>query len=178
MQTSVLISTALLTVLLSVGLFFFIRASAKDRTEVAKLLAEQQGEPLLERLQQYFSGRAYRLISVDATTNQVVYEGTVRPSLFLAIFLSLLATVGILCLALVLSLLFPSASRFLPLLLLLAPAAGVFYWRRAGRPEKVALQVEFLSEQPSPQSLLTVTAHRDEVAELRQSLGLKLMEAD
>lgn len=178
MQTSVLVSTALLTALLSVGLFFFIRASAKDRTEVTKLLAEQQGEPLLERLQQYFSERAYRLQSVDATTNQVVYEGTVRPSLFLAIFLTLLAAVGILCLALVLSLLFPSASQFLPALVILAPAAGVFYWHKAGRPEQVALQVEFLREQPSPQSLLTVTAHRDEVAELRQSLGLKLVEAE
>lgn len=178
MQTSVLASTALLTALLSVGLFFFIRASAKDRTEVAKLLAEQQGEPLLERLQQYFSERAYRLATVDAAENRVVYEGMVRPSLFLAIFLSFLAAIGILCLGLVLSLLFPTMTNFVPLLLLLAPLAGVFYWQKAGRPEKVALQVEFLDQAVSPQSLLTVTAHRDEVTALRQSLGLKLLELE
>jgi hypothetical protein len=176
MQTSVLASTALLTVLLAVGLFFFIRASAKDRTQVTKLLSEQQGEPFLERLQQYFAARAYRLAAVDAANNRVVYEGTVRPSLFLAIFLSSLAAVGILCLALVLSLLFPSAAQLFPLLILLAPLAGLFYWRKAGRPEQVALQVEFLNGEPSPQSLVTVTAHRDEVSELRQSLGLKLAE--
>jgi hypothetical protein len=158
-----------------VGLFFFIRASAKDRTEITKLLAEQQGEPLLEQLQQYFSGRAYRLASVDAASNRVVYEGDVRPSLFLAIFLSGLAAIGILCLTLVLGLLFPAVAKLLPLLVLLAPLAGLFYWRRAGRPEQVALQVEFL-DGSAPQSLLIVTAHRDEVAELRQSLGLKLAE--
>lgn len=178
MQIPVLTSTALLTALLSVGLVFFIRASAKDRIEVTKLLAEQQGEPLLERLQQYFAQRAYRIASVDAITNCVIYEGTVRPSLFLAVFLTLLAAVGILCLTLVLSLLFPTVAHLLPLLTILAPVAGIFYWRKAGRPERVALQVEFLDNQSTPTSLVTVTAHRDEVAELRQSLGLKLVEAE
>lgn len=177
MQTPVLASTAFLTVLLAIGLMFFIRASAKDRTEVAKLLSEQQGEPFLERLQQYFDGRAYRLISVDAETNRVVYEGTLRPSLFLAVFLSGLAAVGILCLALVISMLFPASKPLVLLLVLLAPLAGVFYWQKAGRAEQVALQVEFLND-AAPQSLLTVTAHRDEVIALRQSLNLKLLEAE
>ncbi len=182
MQTSVLASTALLTALLAVGLVFFIRASAKDRTEVAKLLADQQGEPLLERLQQYFAERAYHLATVDAAENQVIYEGMVRPSLFLAVFLSLLAAVGVLCLGLVLSFLFPAITNAVPLLLLLAPLAGLFYWKKAGRPEQVALQVEFLNQdlnqEPSSQSLLTVTAHRDELTALRQALGLKLLELE
>lgn len=177
MQIPVLTSTALLTVLLSVGLFFFIRASTKDRIEVAKLLSEQQGEPLLEQIQQYFVQRAYRLTAVDATKNRVTYEGLVRPSLFLAVFLTLLAAVGILCLTLVLSLLFPDAARLLPVLTVFAPIAGIFYWRKSMRPEQVSLQVEFLSDRPD-QSLLTVTAHRDELAELRQSLGLKPVEAE
>jgi Cofactor assembly of complex C subunit B len=177
MQNPVLASTAFLTVLLAIGLFFFIRASAKDRTEVAKLLAEQQGEPFLERLQQYFVDRAYRLIAVDAEANCVVYEGTLRPSLFLAIFLSGLAAVGILCLTLVIAMLFPASKPLVLLLVLLAPLAGVFYWKKAGRAEQVALQVEFL-EGSAPQSVLTVTAHRDEVIALRQSLNLKLLEAE
>jgi hypothetical protein len=178
MQTPILTSTALLTALLSVGLFFFIRASAKDRTEVAKLLANQQGTPLLERLQQHFTERAYRLTAVDAAQNRVVYEGMVRPSLFLAIFLSGLAAVGFLCLALVLALSFPDFAQIAPLPILLAPAAGVFYWRRAKRPEQVALQVETLEGNDPAQSLLTVTGHRDELTELRQALGLKLLELE
>lgn len=178
MQSSVLASTALLTALLAVGLVFFIRASAKDRTEVAKLLADQQGEPLLERLQQYFSERAYRLATIDAAENQIIYEGLVRPSFFLAVFLSLLAAIGIACLGLVLAFLFPGLTPVVPFLLFLAPAAGLFYWKKAGRPEKVALQVEFLNPDPSPQSLLTVTAHRDELTALRQALGLKLLELE
>jgi hypothetical protein len=178
MQTPILTSTAFLTALLAVGLFFFIRASAKDRTEVAKLLADQQGPPLLERLQQYFVERAYRLTSVDAEKNRVVYEGMVRPSLFLAVFLSSLAAVGLLCLALVLALAFPNLSQVVPVLVLLAPTAGVFYWRKSKRPEQVSLQVETLEGGESAQSLLTVTGHRDELAELRQALGLKLLESE
>ena len=179
MQTPILTSTAFLTALLAVGLFFFIRASAKDRTEVAKLLADQQGTPLLERLQQYFTERAYRLSLVDAEQNRVVYEGTVRPSLFLAIFLSSLAAVGLLCLALVLALSFPDFAQITPILVLLAPVAGVFYLRKAKRTEQVALQLETLeAESQSTQSLLTVTAHRDELIELRQALGLKLVESE
>ncbi len=178
MQTPILTSTALLTALLAVGLFFFIRASTKDRIEVAKLLANQQGTPLLERLQQHFTERAYRLSSVDAEQNQVVYEGIVRPSLFLAIFLSGLAAVGLLCLALVLALSFPDFAQIAPILILLAPAAGGFYWRKSKRPEQVALQVEPLEGNDSTQSLITVTGHRDELAELRQALGLKLLELE
>lgn len=178
MQNPVLTSTALLTVLLAVGLAFFIRASTKDRIEVSQLLAEQQGEPLLERLQQYFVGRAYRLTAVDAAENKVIYEGMVRPSWFLAIFLSLLAAVGILCLTLVLGMVFPNLAGWLPVLVLLAPLAGLFYWRKSARPEQVALQVEFLQGEATPRSLVTVTGHRDEVAELRQALGFKLLESE
>jgi Cofactor assembly of complex C subunit B len=179
MQISVLTSTALLTMLLAVGLMFFIRASTKDRIEVSQFLAEQQGEPLLEQLQQYFIGRSYRLASVSAAKNQVVYEGMVRPSWFMASFLSLLAAVGFGCIALVLSMLFPAVAQIALLLLLLAPLAGWFYWQKSARPEQVSLRVEFLPGEAA-QSLVTVTGHRDELAEfgqsLRQSLGLKLLD--
>ena len=184
MQNSVLLSTALLTLLLSVGLFFFIRASAKDRTEVARLTTSQPEELLFEQLQQYFTQRAYRLAAVDSTRHQITFEGFVRPSAFLAIFLSLLAAIGIFCLSLVISFAFPSIAAFAPALVLIAPVAGFFYWRKAGRQEQVSLKVELLTESGTestsaeqPQSLLTVTAHRDELAEMRRSLGLKEFEA-
>ncbi|MBE9098108.1 cofactor assembly of complex C subunit B [Vacuolonema iberomarrocanum] len=171
MDIPVLGSTVFLTILLTVGLFFFIRASVKDRTQILTLQAEGEQPTVLEQLQNYFVERSYRLAAVDAASNQVTYEGFVRPSLPLAIFLSLLAGVGMLCLALVLALLFPSAANILPVLGLLGPLAGFFYWNRAGRVETVALQVESLeSENETPLNLVKVTAHRDELRELQRSL--------
>lgn len=175
MQTPILSSTALLTLLLAVGLFFFIRASTKDRIEVAKLMSDQSEESLLDGLKQYFADRAYRVIALDAEQNQVTFEGFVRPSLFLAIFLSLLAAIGIFCLVLVLSYLFPTAGNLLLLLLLLAPGAGVFYWKKSARLEQVAVKVE-PDQTQQPHRFLTVTAHRDELAELQRSLDLKAVE--
>lgn len=175
MQNSVLLSTAFLTLLLAVGLFFFIRAATKDRIEVSRLTTPQQEEPLFEQLQQYFQQRAYRLAAVDATQQQITFEGFVRPSVFLAVFLTGLAAIGIFCLSLVLSFVFPNAASYLPALVLLAPVAGLFYWQKAGRQERVSLKVETLAG-AEPQSVLTVTAHRDELAEMRRALGLREFE--
>lgn len=176
MDIPVLSSTVLLTLLLSVGLFFFIRASTKDRIQVVKLVTEQPEESLLEQLQTYFTERAYRIAAVDSTANQVTFEGFVRPSIFLAVFLTLLAAVGLLCLALVLALLFPDWANILPVLAVFSPIAGIFYWRKSARPEQVRLQVAKLQSQDESMQLLTVTAHRDELAELQRSLNLKPLE--
>lgn len=176
MDISTLSSTFFLTLLLAIGLFFFIRASVKDRTEVVTLVSEQPQDFVLEELQQYFTQRAYRVISVDAPQQQVVFEGVVQPSLFLAIFLSLLMAVGIGCLVLVLAIIFPGWTPVFSGLLLLSPLAGLFYWRGAKRPEKVTLKVEPSSEESGHQSKLTVTAHRDEVIQLRQSLSLRSLD--
>ena len=174
MNTGVLASTFVLTLLLAVGLFFFVKASAKDRTEQVKLISEEAGEPLFTQLQQYFSQRAYRVAAVDAASNQVTFEGFVRPSWFLAVFLTLLSAVGILCLALVLAMLLPQQGGFFLALVLLSPLAGVFYWQKAGRSEQVSLKLESVPRPGSPtQSLITVRAHRDEVAALQKALSLK-----
>jgi Cofactor assembly of complex C subunit B len=183
MVNSILISTALLTALLAVGLVFFIRASTKDRIQIAKLLSTQPEPSLLEQLQQYFTQRAYRLTAVDAATQQITFEGFVQPSVFLAVFLTVLAAVGTLCLSLVLSMALPSWGQIFPALVLLSPLAGVFYWRKSARPEKVLLRVETVSE-PSAEnnaenrSVLTVTAHRDELAELQRTLRLQTLETE
>lgn len=172
MDLPVLGSTVFLTILLAIGLFFFIRASVKDRTQVVTLQAAGAQPTVLEQLQRYFVERSYRLTAVDAATNQVTYEGFVQPSLPLAIFLSVLAGIGFLCLALVLALLFPGAARVLPILGLLGPLAGWFYWRRAGRVETVALRVESVAtEDDAPLNLVQVTAHRDELLALQRSLN-------
>jgi uncharacterized membrane protein len=173
-NTTIFSSTFLLTLLLAVGLVFFIRASVKDRIQQVKLIAEQPEESLLAQLQQYFDQRAYQVASVDRATNQVVFQGFVRPSWFLAIFLTFLAACGLLCLALVLSMLYPTSNSIFLGLIFLAPVAGLFYWQKAGRSEQVCLKVElFASNESKTQSLITVTAHRDELAAMQQALHFK-----
>lgn len=137
-------------------------------------MAREPEESLLARLQQYFDQRAYQVAAVDAATHQVTFQGFVRPSWFLAIFLTVLAACGVLCLALVLSLLYPTLSNIFLGSVLLSPAAGVFYWKKAGRNEQVSLQVEPLpTPETDTQTLVTVTAHRDELLELQKALKLE-----
>jgi len=173
MNTYVIPSTLLLTVLLMVGLFFFVKASVKDRTQQVSLIAESSEDALLSQLDQYFTERAYQVVALDL--EGVTFSGLVRPSVFLAIFLTLLVAAGMLCLGLVLSLLVPRISAGFLSLVLLAPLAGFFYWQRAKRQEQVLVKVEPLpGKSHSPdQSRLTVTAHRDELAALQHSLKLK-----
>jgi hypothetical protein len=174
MHQPTLASTLLLTVLLLVGLIFFIRASVKDRTEQVRLVSDLPEDDLLSQLQHYFGQRSYRVTRVDASVNQVIFEGIVRPSLFLAIFLTFLASIGTLCFALVLSMVLPDWSTYWLGLMLLSPLAGVFYWKGANRPEQVALTVESGSDVAN--SVITVKAHRDEVAEMKRLLNLKTEE--
>jgi hypothetical protein len=179
MNNAVLLpSTFALTVLLAIGLFFFIRASAKDRTQVVRLVSERSEDELLPQLRQYFVARAYRVDQVDAATNQVTLSGNVRPSLFLAIFLSFLAGVGGLCLGLVLSVSLPNVPYLWLAFVAVAPLAGGFYWQKAGRVEQVSFKLEASNDHATTAtvagSLIKVRAHRDELEALQQSLNLKV----
>ncbi|XHX77823.1 MAG: cofactor assembly of complex C subunit B [Stenomitos frigidus ULC029] len=174
MSASVLPSTFVLTLLMLIGLLFFIKASVKERIEVVRLSSEQPELSLLNQLQAYFTQRAYQVVATDAANLQLTFEGFVRPSLVLALFLTLLAAIGLLCLSLTLSYLFSGFSTLLLTLPLLSPIAGVFYWRKSARQEQVLLKVE--SNDASglrSASVITVTAHRDELAALQRHLPLK-----
>lgn len=176
MNPPIVSSTFLLTLLMMTGLVFFIRASVKDRTEELEFISEEPEASLLEQLEKHFQGRSYRVAAVDAEKHQVKFEGFVNPSWFMAIFLSFLASIGTLCLALVLSILFPDVGNLFLSLLLLAPLAGVFYWQKAGRLEQVLLTIES-KNQPENNHLqhqVRVTAHRDELIVLREALHLPL----
>jgi Protein of unknown function (DUF3529). len=96
---------------MAIGLFFFVRASTKDRIEQEKLIAEQEADSLLTQIQQYFTSRSYRITELNREENQITFEGLVRPSWFLAIFLTLLTAVGLLCLGLVLSMAIPNPGK-------------------------------------------------------------------
>ena len=174
MNNTALISSFILTFLSSIGLIFFIKASVKPRTKNLKLIAEQEADLLLKQLKEYFSERAYRIIDVNAAKNQLTFEGIVRPSWFLAFFLTLLAALGALCFGLAISMLVPESSKYLLWLVLVSPLAGIFYWQKSKRPEKVELKLEgILTEGSQTKSLLSITGHRDELAALQTALSLK-----
>ncbi|WP_235641334.1 cofactor assembly of complex C subunit B [[Limnothrix rosea] IAM M-220] len=178
LEQSAITSTLMLTLLLMVGLFFFIRASLKDRTEQMEFIATEPEESVFERLQTYFEKRAYQITDIDGVNNVVTYQGFVPPSGFLAVFLSLLTALGLTCVALVLALLYPPVGFGFLGITLLAPAAGFFYWKRAGKMEKVVLQIT--KETPiteTPTQRILVTAHRDELILLRQVVPYRLHEA-
>ena len=156
-----------------IGLFFFIRASVKDRTQQIQLLPEESEDILIKKLQQYFETRAYQLTAVEPEKKQVSFKGFVRPSIFLAVLLSFLAGVGFSCLALVLFLLFPNVDRLFWLLVLFAPLAGMFYWQKAGRWEEIFLRV--VSRPDSP-NLVSVIAHRDELIQLEENLSVQTVD--
>lgn len=171
MDTAILPSTLFLTLLMSVGLFFFIRASTKDRTETAQLVSQLNEASLMPQLKEYFRARSYRVAAIDPQKNQVTMTGFVQPSWFLAIFLTILAAVGFLCLSLVLSLLFSSQNVLIYGIVLLSPLSGIFYWNKAGREENVSLTVEGTDSELKTR--ITVTAHRDEIISLEEALHLK-----
>lgn len=173
----ILTSTAILTFLLAIGLFFFIRASVKDRTERLILASQESESELLPKLERYFSDRSYRLKAVNPDTNTVTFEGLVSPSWFLAIFLSLLAVCGSLCLSLVLATLFPQVGNLFLLLILVAPLAGWFYWQQAERLEQVSFSLEPASNHNlGMMTAIEVIGHRDELAIFQSELKLSVHE--
>jgi len=177
---SVLASTFFLTLLLLVGLIFFIRASIKDRTVTRELVAEEDPQTTIDRVKTYFESRSYNAIASAEQSGEtrLLFEGAVRPSWFLSIFLTLLAACGWFCLSLVLSFLLPSWNRLFYGLTLLSPLAGVFYWRGAGRVEQVALKIAPYPHRPNA-TRMTIAAHRDELLRLRRQFPLQpLAEGD
>lgn len=170
----VLASTLLLTAFSLVGLVFFIRASVKERlTQLGLPLESAAVDQLLDDLKGYLLQRAYRISVIKPESQTIIFEGTVGPSLFLAVFLALMAALGVLCLTLVLGTLWPAAALPSLTLLGLAPLAGRFYWRRAQRQEQVQIQ---LTPRPqaslADQQWLTITGHRDELKALQNQFPL------
>lgn len=159
-----MISTLLLTILLMIGLFFFIRGSIKDRTEIVTLNCPENEDNILSYLRNYFLNRSYQVKAIDGEQNKVTLEGLVSPSKFLAVFLSLLAICGLFCFALVLSMLFNTNYKVFLGLTLLAPLAGFFYWQGAKKVETVVFK---LTSPDSNNTVITIQAHRDELIQLQ-----------
>jgi Cofactor assembly of complex C subunit B len=173
-NTTVLTSTFILSLLLAVGLFFFIRASTKPRIEQMNLETSESEVVLIPKLQAYFTDRAYKITAVDPDTDIITFEGLVSPSVFLATLLTSLAAIGAMCLALVLSMQFPEIGNVFLVLLIVAPLAGWFYWQGSARVEQIRLKVETVDD--SVPTKIKISGHRDELAIFQSTLQLSAVE--
>lgn len=165
-------STLLLTVLLAIGLVFFLRAASKDRTTVVEVHSPRPPVEVLEGLSQWLLQRGWRTDSGDAERRVLRFQGTVAASPNLALLLSLLAAVGAACLGLVLRQLLPVLGAWPLLLVTAGPLAGVVYRRRANRQEQVELRL--ISGDEASGSSLQLRAHRDELIALELEMGPRL----
>jgi hypothetical protein len=166
-------STLLLTLLLAVGLVFFLRAASKDRTTVVDVRSPRPALEVLEGLTAWLAERGWRTEAGDAERQLLRFRGQVRASAALAVLLSLLGGVGAACLGLVLRQVLPQLGWWPLLLGLVGPAAGWFYRRRAARPEN--LEVRLLEVAPAGGgSTLRLRAHRDELIAIELELGPRL----
>lgn len=169
-STPVLASTLLFTILSFIGLFFFIKASVKERLAFVQCPIDPDQSDRLNQLQTYFNQRGYQIIQVNAEKQKMILEGKVRPSLFLALFLTVMTALGLLCLGLVLSILAPDFNPLVFFLVLFSPLAGIFYWQKAARPEQIAIAINPDSLTSNP-PLLTISGHRDELKQLKQNFA-------
>lgn len=162
-------STLLLTLLLAVGLVFFLRAASKDRTTVVDVHSPRPPEVVLDGLTGWLTARGWSGDGGDPERRLLRFRGQVRASLWLAILLSLLGAVGATCLGLVLTQLQPALGPWPLLLGLLGPLAGLIYRRRAARAESFELRL--ISGDPEAGSNLRLRAHRDELIAVEQELA-------
>jgi len=176
-MTSWLSSALIPTSLMAIGLAFFIRASAKDRTEELELKCSRSASDVDRLTKSHLTDRTYRIAKTEDGTT--LFEGQVRPSIFLAIFLSLLAAVGFACVGLIVGTAVPSLADAAIGVTILSPLAGAYYWKKAGKSERVAISVREVgnaeesgnaADADEARSLLTAIGHRDELLVLRQML--------
>jgi hypothetical protein len=168
----ILSSTLLLTVLMGIGLVFFLRAASKDRTTVVEVNSSRPPLEVLEGLDQWLQQRGWQTIASDPTQQVLRFEGQVDASVPMAVLLSLLGATGATALGLVLRQLLPTLSYWPLLLALMGPLAGFIYLKKARRQE--TLELKLLPPQGFTPTTLRLRAHRDELIALERSLGRSL----
>ena len=166
-------STLLLTLLLAIGLVFFLRAASKDRTTIVEIQSPLPPIQVLQGISTWLEDRGWKNDGGDADTQLLCFSGSVASSKLLAIFLSILGGLGSSCLGLVLRELYPFLGWW-PLLLAVigGPLAGFIYSKRANRQEFVELRLVSPSETKG--SVIRVRAHRDELIAMELDLAKHL----
>ena len=166
-------STLFLTILLTIGLVFFLRAASKDRTTVVDVQSPLPPLEVLKGVSFWLEERGWKRNGGDVEEKFLLFNGSVASSTFLAIFLSCLGGLGSASLGLVLIQLYPALSWW-PLLLAAigAPLAGSIYRVKSKREE--SLEVKLLSSDISDISILRIKAHRDELIAIQLELSESL----
>ena len=166
-------STLFLTILLAIGLGFFLRAASKDRTTIVNVKSPLPPLEVLKGISFWLEERGWTKNGGNVEEKLLIFNGNVASSKFLVIFLSCLGGLGSACLGLVLIQLYPSLSWW-PLLLAAigAPLAGIVYRIKSNREE--SLEVKLLSPDLSDSSILRIKAHRDELIAIQLELSESL----
>jgi len=166
-------STLFLTILLAIGLGFFLRAASKDRTTIVDVKSPLPPLEVLKGISFWLEERGWTRNGGNVEEKLLIFNGNVASSTFLVIFLSCLGGLGSACLGLVLIQLYPSLSWW-PLLLAAigAPLAGIIYRVKSKREE--SLEVKLLSSDLSDISILRIKAHRDELIAIQLELSESL----
>ncbi len=166
-------STLFLTILLAIGLVFFLRAASKDRTTVVDIKSPLPPLEVLKGISLWLEERGWKKNGGNVEEKLLLFNGNVASSTFLVIFLSCLGGLGSACLGLVLIQLYPTLSWW-PLLLAVigAPLAGNIYRIRSQRQE--SLEIKLISSDSSDSSILRIKAHRDELIAIQSELSERL----
>ena len=166
-------STLFLTILLAIGLFFFLRASSKDRTTTVEISSTQEPVQVLNDLCEWLNLRGWKQTGGDFDSRVLIFNGQVVSSKFLAIFLGILGGFGSCALGLVIIQIYPSLGWW-PILLGLigGPLSGIIYFKKSAREEKFELKL--ISKDDDNNTFMRLRAHRDELISLENELGDRL----
>tara|TARA_Y100001970_G_scaffold83200_1_gene105284 strand:- start:6198 stop:6758 length:561 start_codon:yes stop_codon:yes gene_type:complete len=167
-------STLLLTILLSIGLFFFLRASSKDRTTVIEISSLKQPLTVLNVLCEWLNLRGWKQTGGDFDQRILTFKGQVVSSKFLAIFLGILGGVGSCALGLVIIQIYPLLGWW-PILLgfIGGPLSGMVYFKKSAREEKFELRL-INNDDEDQITFMRLRAHRDELISLENELTDRL----
>ena len=171
-------STLLLTILLFIGLFFFLRASSKDRTTTVEITSSKMPIEVLDIICNWLTVRGWKQVGGDSTQQKLEFKGEVVSSKLLAIFLTLLGGLGSCSLGLVIVQLYPRLGWW-PLLLGLigGPLSGWIYFIKSRRVE--SFELKLMDNIKRNSTALKIRAHRDELIALDSDLKDKLdLESD
>ena len=165
-------STFLLTILLFIGLFFFLRASSKDRTTTIEISTERDQIETLNIICGWLRLRGWNQVGGNSDQKTLTFTGQVTSSNLLAIFLSVLGGLGSCSLGLVIRQIYPNLSWW-PILLGLigGPISGIIYSKKSKREETFEFR---LLDEFDKSTKLRLRAHRDELISLEKELQDKL----
>ena len=166
-------STLFLTILLTIGLFFFLKASSKDRTTIIDISSSKKPLEVLNEVCNWLKMRGWQQIKVNSDKKTLTFKGQVISSKSLAIFLSILGGLGSCALGLVLVQMYPILNWW-PILLGLigGPLSGFVYFKNSQREE--IFELKLINENELKFTQLRLRAHRDELIAFENELKVKL----